>query len=303
MQTLWKDFAAAHGDSSVDFSLYIFDDGSNDGSQNLLEIAIPEAKVIKSKRRIEYCASLNRAAEIAIQDGAEWLFFCNADCDGFSDNFLDHLTEAAQLDGLQWVSPTVVDFSGVNLSSLRRGAHFDVPFAIQTEAYLFESATFSLLGGFNEDLVRYGEDIELMQRFLAQGHRAGTSGASTLRHEGSGLSSRQVFVRTHYMIRNALLLNDHLGPADTSDRKRWIKGVLSRKHVGKARPFWYAFSLWILGIATGLCAGAFGLRKKAMFRSTNFTGKSAFRDLLLCLDYPLERYADDHQDNRSRDRQ
>ena len=301
LAALWADFLTAHRNSSIDFSLYVFDDGSNDGSQHEIEEAIPGAKVLRSKRRIEYCASLNRVAQVAISDGAKWLFFCNADCDGFSEAFLDQLVEFAEGNNMQWVSPSVSDFTGVSLTPLRRVSHFDVPFVVQTEAHLFDSETFSHLGGFNENLVRYGEDVELMHRFLACGYRAGTADTAHLRHEGSGLSSRQVFVRTHFKIRNALLLHSHLSPASASDRRRWIKGVLSAQQIGDAKPVSYAYILWVLGIATGLLSGALNPRRKSMFRSPRFLGMPMLRSVLLSLDYPLERFAHRQEATRLRD--
>lgn len=291
VKRLWDDFQASHEDSRVRFWLYLLDDASNDGSAEELSRVFPAATILYSKQRVEYCIALNRLAKVAISDGMDHLFFCNADCYGFSPLFLDNILEEIRERGLSWASPTVENPEGFNLTSVRRTQHFGVDFGIQTEAHLISSGVFEALRGFDENLIRYGEDVELMARFLALGFQAGTSDRALIVHEEGGLSSRQSFVTTYFVLRNAFIMHARLRPPTRFDRNRWISGAFRLTRIRNARPFPIALLLWILALATGISSGLIGQYRIAPLRDTSFKGSVWLRNLLLALDLPLERFA------------
>lgn len=288
------DFLKANASSTLSFRFIVCSDGSFDGSESKIQPR-HNLDMLSLSPRHEYCAALNYAASFAVRAfRPRFLLFLNADLIHFSSGFADALVRTSQEDDLVWVTPGIVDVKGKNISQLRSSTRIGLEFPLSTECHLIRSDVFEDFGGFDETLVRYYEDVDLYTRVREAGHVCGLTQDAWVTHLGSGLSSRQVFVRVYFGVRNPIVIwYRHRPMTDLWACLRAIRSHCHPRVVGRARPLWFARLLWIAGLVFGVLSGVHHVivwrgRLVTAAKMRQFVWR---RSVLLGFDRPLEVWA------------
>jgi len=201
----------------------VVDNGSSDGSLELLREEFPEVTVIALERNLGFGPALNRA--IAEQK-ADPLILLNDDAAAgprFVEALLDAAAEGVQAVAgvlLQERAPELIDSAGVVAETTLMGFDYlhGEPLAAAAKAAdplgptggaaLYDRAAFEAVGGFDERIFLYYEDLDLALRMAAAGGRCRLAPAATALHAYSaslGAASAGKYARTGwsrgYMLR------------------------------------------------------------------------------------------------------
>ncbi len=204
-----------------DFETIVVDNASADGSASWAEAADVPVRLIRAETNLGFAAANNLAAKSA---RGEWLALLNPDAYARPD-WLTRL--AAAIDRYPWADafgstqldaadPAIVDGAGDCLSAygvyfrgLHGGAADDLPpdgecFAPCAAAAMYRRTTFETLGGFDERLFCYGEDVDLGWRLRLGGGRCVQVADAVVLHEGSGVTGRRSDFTLYHGHRNRL---------------------------------------------------------------------------------------------------
>ena len=186
-----------------DFETLVVDNGSDDGSLEIISNEYPEVKLLARRENIGFAAANNYAAKIA---RSEWLVLLNNDA--FPDRcWLLNLTDAAEKNPqfagfascqLLHDDPTQLDgagdtyhCAGIAWRAGHRqpyGSPWDQPreiFGPCAAAAMYRRREFLACGGFDEDYFCYFEDVDLAFRMQLQGNRFFYVPHAKVRHVGS----------------------------------------------------------------------------------------------------------------------
>lgn len=208
--------------------LLLVDNGSTDGSRELVAARHPHVRIIALPGNLGFAAAANRGIAAALQEGAELIALFNNDAVA-EPGWLEHLVEAAQQDDrlgtvtgkLLRIDGRRIDSTGDFLSSwgwayprgrdeLDLGQH-DAP-ALRTVfcgtggASLYRAAMLTEVGGFDESFFAYLEDQDLGFRAQLVGWRARYVPEAVARHHMMGTSRRMPHFDRRQMIRNSIYL-------------------------------------------------------------------------------------------------
>ena len=174
------------GDGS---EVLVVDNGSTDGTPDLLARRFPEVEVIRLTRNHGFSNAVNRAAAAA---SSETIVLVNDDCvcePGFAArlaNAVDSSRGVPMAAGvlLEARDPTVIDSAGIELDDTLlvfdylNGQPVDVlerkvadPLGPSGAAAAFDRSAFLDCGGFDERLFAYWEDVDLVLRLRLAGAR------------------------------------------------------------------------------------------------------------------------------------
>jgi GT2 family glycosyltransferase len=167
----------------------VVDNGSTDGTGELLARRFPDVDVLALPRNEGFSRAVNRAAAAATGDA---LVLVNDDCvceDGFAERLaaaLDPGASVAMAAGvlLEARDPSTIDSAGIELDDTllvfdylngRHVSALDEPVADPVgpsgAAAAFDRAAFLEVGGFDERLFAYWEDVDLVLRLRLAGAR------------------------------------------------------------------------------------------------------------------------------------
>ena len=201
----------------------VVDNGSTDGSLELLHDEFPEVAVQALERNLGFGPALNRAVA---EHRADPLILLNDDAAAgprFVEALLDAAAEGVQAVAgvmLQERAPELIDSAGVVADRTLMGfdyLHGEPLAAAETAAgplgptggaALYDRAAFEAVGGFDERIFLYYEDLDLALRMAAAGARCRLAPAATAVHAYSaslGAGSGRKYERTGwsrgYMLR------------------------------------------------------------------------------------------------------
>lgn len=167
-------FDSLLGGSYRNFEIIFVDNGSQDGSVDLVRQGYPRIKVIENKENLGLSIASNRGAAAA---KGEYLFFLNNDTISHPD-LLAELVRAAENDPkIGACACKNMTYDGKREVSL--GLSCDVfGFPFENEGPIFYAdagifirrKVFDEIGGFDEKLFLYGEDRDLCWRVFLQGY-------------------------------------------------------------------------------------------------------------------------------------
>lgn len=194
----------------VPWDVWVFDNGSRDGSVAWLRAEHPQVRVVESPHNLGFAAANNRLAQAC---AADWLALLNNDTRP-EDDWLAQLVAALRdaRDDVAAVAGTIVDWEGTRLDFGRGVMTFDghafqldfrrplaeatlpnpgaeLPFACGGNM-LIRRAAFQALGGFDERYFAYLEDVDLGWRLWAAGQRVVAAPQARVRHRSSATSDR-----------------------------------------------------------------------------------------------------------------
>ena len=217
-------------EQSRPLDVVVVDNGSADGSGDLLRDEFPEVTVLELERNIGFGPALNHAVR---EHRADPLIFLNSDVEcepRFVEALLDAAAEGVQSVAgvlLQERAPELIDSAGVVADRTLMG--FDYlhgepraaaagaadPLGPTGGAALYDRRAFEAVGGFDERIFLYYEDLDLALRMAAAGARcrlapeaaalhaysAGLGAASGAKYERTGWSRGYMLQRYGVMSR------------------------------------------------------------------------------------------------------
>ncbi len=210
-------------EQSVPVDVVVADNGSSDGSVAMVREEFPEAKLLELGTNLGFGAAINRAVR---ERPADLLILLNNDA-GAEPRFVEALLERAA-DGAEMVAgvlvqekdPGRIDSAGVVADRTLMG--FDHlhgepvaaalsapdPLGPTGGAGLYRREAFEAVGGFDERIFLYYEDLDLALRMAAAGGRCRLAGEARALHAYSaslGAASGGKYARTGwsrgYMLR------------------------------------------------------------------------------------------------------
>lgn len=198
---------------TVTTEVVVADNGSGDGCRELIESRFPDVTRIAFGRNLGFGPALNRAIA---QSGAGPVILLNDDAVARPD-FVEKLVEAS--DGVDMVAavlqnesdPSRIDSAGVVID--QTGMAFDYLSGEETGAAgtapapvgptgggaLYARAAFEAVGGFDERIFLYYEDVDLALRIRARGGRCRLAGEARATHgysETLGARNPRKYART-----------------------------------------------------------------------------------------------------------
>jgi N-acetylglucosaminyl-diphospho-decaprenol L-rhamnosyltransferase len=225
----------------------VADNGSSDDSVELVRAEFPEVTVLDFGRNLGFGPALNRAVR---ERPADPVILLNNDVEcepRFVEALLDSLGEGVQSVAgvlVQEQAPGLIDSAGVVADRTLMG--FDYlhgepleaalsapdPLGPTGGAALYRHAAFEAVGGFDERIFLYDEDLDLALRMAAAGARCRLAGEARALHAYSaslGARSGEKFARTG-----------------------WSRGYMLRRYGVMRRP---RLALRALACEGALCAG------------------------------------------------
>jgi GT2 family glycosyltransferase len=225
----------------------VADNGSSDDSVELMRAEFPEVTVLDFGRNLGFGPAINRAVR---EHPADPVILLNNDIEcepRFVEALLDSLGESVQSVAgvlVQEQAPGLIDSAGVVADATLMG--FDYlhgqplevaptapdPLGPTGGAGLYRHAAFEAVGGFDERIFLYYEDLDLALRMAAAGARCRLAGEARALHAYSaslGARSGEKFARTG-----------------------WSRGYMLRRYGVMRRP---RLALRALACEGALCAG------------------------------------------------
>ena len=187
------------------FKIIVVDDGSIDNSIEILSQEYPSIIKMKTDKYLEFCKSFNVGIRHAIKLNADYIFIVNNDTKNFSKNYLN-----AALDNFNknpkigMFGSKVFDFDGNRRSGGVIKRRFDIDFYTPTEGYIIPTTVLKEVGLFDEGLVRYFEDLDLIKRMHNKGFITFCDNSISFDHLGGGITKNKPFIRNYYRIRNVI---------------------------------------------------------------------------------------------------
>lgn len=185
---------AIHKQDFKDYEIIIADTESTDGSQEYIKTNYPDVTLLPVKNN-GYGYACNRAAEIA---NGQYLMFFNEDMiidDSFLQKLMDfHLslpnTEKGATSTTMTAGNAEPDFDATHPGKIDL---LGLPVDIETEdsvtipgcPLLIEKKIFQEIGGFNENIFLYGEDVDISWRLKIFGYKTRVFKGTFLHHVGA----------------------------------------------------------------------------------------------------------------------
>lgn len=187
-------------------AILVVDDFSSDRSIEQIHADCSEIEFIQNERNLHYCKSFNVGIRHALSHGADYVFLVNNDTKDFSSNFFEViLSEFMQDELIGMVGSKCIDYAGGvrrdDTPSIRFGLTMDTP----TEGYVIKSSVFEKIGGLNEYLIIYMEDLDFILRMREAGFRTKINTSISFAHMGGVATSKRPFYSTYLRTRNVVL--------------------------------------------------------------------------------------------------
>lgn len=179
---------------NIEIQLIFVDNNSIDKSLEYLRTQ-KEIILIENNDNLGFSRANNQGAKIAEGD---WLLFLNNDVNFLSYTWVANLVKEAEDGEFDLYGPRILLTDGQD--QLPRGGHLSVdilgepglgkfPFYIEGCALLVNVKSFQRLGGFDETMFMYAEDIDLSWSARLMGMKLGISSDVKLIHHGGGSST------------------------------------------------------------------------------------------------------------------
>lgn len=223
-----------------DFEVVVVDNGSTDGTHEVLASEHPEVRLIELGENRGFAAAVNAGIEAA---AGEIVVLMNNDTEA-APGWLEGLVMAMEANPeagsiasrmLTFADPGRIDSAGVQLglyaSQVGEGAHdgdwFGEPrevFAACAGAAAYRRQALEEVGLLDERYFAYFEDVDLGARLQLAGWRCFYAPDAVILHHGSATSNRIPARKFYLLMRNSLFLYFQYAPAR---RLVWAPAVLA----------------------------------------------------------------------------
>ncbi|MGB9631936.1 MAG: glycosyltransferase, partial [Chloroflexaceae bacterium] len=225
LETLFQSLIAQDYPASQ-IELILVDNGSTDGSVQLVNERFPMVRIVRNNRNVGFAPAVNQGASIAT---GTYLALLNNDMrlDPHWIAMMVSTLEAHRERGVVCVGSRILDWEGKRIDFITGGSSFygfgyqmfyDLPvdtfnpgehealFACGG-AMLVDRAIFLDVGGFDEDFFAYYEDIDFGWRLWLLGHRVLIDPSAVVYHRHHGTSSRMHDAQMYRLFeRNAMMM-------------------------------------------------------------------------------------------------
>jgi GT2 family glycosyltransferase len=223
----------------VDFEVVVVDNGSSDGTVEMLGRAHPAARLVELGENRGFAAAVNSGISAALGD---IIVLMNNDTEaepGWLEALVRAIDESPRAGSiasrmLAFSDPGRIDSAGVQFGLYASqigegapdGAWFDEPrevFAACAGAAAYRRRALDEVGGFDERYFAYFEDVDIGARLQLAGWRCMYAPGAVIRHHGSATSNRVPGRKFYLLMRNSLILFFQYAP-----RRRlvWAPAVL-----------------------------------------------------------------------------
>jgi GT2 family glycosyltransferase/SAM-dependent methyltransferase len=215
-------------------SVVVVDNGSNDGSPEAIAEQHPHALLVPLGENRGFAGGMNAGIERALQEGAQHVLLLNNDMT-FEPGFVEPLVDAVADDVAAVCAqilfaepPPRVWYAGADYDPRRgyQGRHHrygEPPLPAETSPYptgracggamLVPRSVVERLGGFDERLFAYAEDVEWSLRARREGLSILVAPASIVRHRVSASTGGVASPSTvYYALRNGLAVAEQAAP-------------------------------------------------------------------------------------------
>jgi N-acetylglucosaminyl-diphospho-decaprenol L-rhamnosyltransferase len=225
----------------------VADNGSTDGTAELLREEFPEVALLEFGQNLGFGRALNRAVA---EHPADPVILLNNDVEAeprFVEALLDAAAEGAESVAgvlVQEAAPGLIDSAGVvadrtlmgfdylHGEPLSAAASAADPLGPTGGAALYERAAFKAVGGFDERIFLYYEDLDLALRLAAAGGRCRLAGEALALHAYSASLGA--------------------GSGDKYARTGWSRGYMLRRYGVMSRP---RDAVRVLATESAICGG------------------------------------------------
>ena len=245
-------------------NILIIDDGSTDGSGERIQKEFKDrVRVIFSKKYVEYCKGLNIGIRYALENfSTDYFFIINNDTRNFSKNyFYKSLEYFNKYDNIGKFGSLVFDYDKKPRGGGALMHKLGVDLVTPTEGYIIPTKVFQKIGLFDESLVRYFEDLDLIIRMNRNNLITIADKTISFEHLGGGTTKHMPFVRNFYRVRNLIwFIKRHLKDEPFLKKLRYFKGYMRNHYLNLLDPlkklhFFHAFKVLvsiILGVIMGI---------------------------------------------------
>lgn len=250
--------------SSIPLDVIVVDNGSEDGTVDALKKHYPHVLIIQSKENLGFGKGNNLGIEVALQNGADYIFLLNQDARIEPDTIQKLIQKQQKNPSFGIISPIHLNGDGSGLdykfSKFHMAPHkcegllSDLYLKNETDklykattlnaaAWLISKECLEKVGGFHPLFSHYGEDDNYLHRVKSKKLEIGIYPEAVICHDRNDRSGNSLFVNT-YDVRKRALLKDLTNPLKKNQfrvqRKILIWAVISsiirmnRKHLGES---------------------------------------------------------------------
>lgn len=217
--------------SNIYTDIIVIDNGSKDGTLELIEKNYPKVQLLKSEENLGFSKANNLGIEIAMNNSADFVFLLNHDA-WIQDETLDQLTQIAIKNPEYGVlSPFHLNGTGDKLDE--NFSHYAGPkFCpnliddfyleknlkgiyeskfVNAAAWLISKDCLEKVGGFNPLFHMYGEDENYVKRLYYKGYKLGIVPNSKIYHDRQNRSHHKVFI-DEFLIYKKHIITTHSDP-------------------------------------------------------------------------------------------
>jgi len=211
--------------------LVVVDNGSEDGSPDVLRSRYPAITVIENHRNLGYTGGTNVGLRFALAEGAEYIWLLNNDATADAESLSKLVVVGEAAAGVGLLSPGVydpdgreVEWAGTVLDAPRR-VFVDVvdaekrsvgvaegPLLLWGTAMLIKRAAVEAVGWFDDRYFAYLEDLDYSLRVVNMGMQTRVVRDARILHKGARSLGRSSALRHYLLARNRYLFwRSHLG--------------------------------------------------------------------------------------------
>lgn len=219
------------------YEIIVIDNGSTDGSPEMIESDFPEIKLIRNKENLGFERANNVGIREALKEDAAYVSLLNNDTI-VAPNFLSELVKAFEGDvSVGMAGPKIyymdkpyrISFAGGKISWIFGKSWHEGDGRLDNEKYnkqkytdyitgacmVIKTEVFKKIGLFNETYFRYWEDTELCERAIRAGYKLLYVPSSTIKHKVAATTGGASFSTEYYDARNSMYFFFSYGPSLT----------------------------------------------------------------------------------------
>ncbi len=235
------------------YKIVVIDNGSLDGSGELLKEAFKDLTVILTSKNLGFSGGNNIGIRFAFENGADYIMMLNNDT-VVKNDFLEHLVEYMEHNkGVGAVQPKlmrhgnerVIDSLGQQINKFGAGdiacgeAEKEVFFEPKeifgpcAASVMFRKSVFEKVGFFNETFFMIYEDVDFSWRMQEKGFSSWLIPSSTVFHKRGVSGSEKNEIMTFHFQKNQLYLTLKYYPLSLKDFLREMINFISLSNKAK----------------------------------------------------------------------
>ena len=189
-------------------SSFVLDNGSTDGSQDLVIEKFPYVTLIENKKNLGFARGMNVGIKHALKNEVDYVFVLNNDMAIISRNLLEELVKTANSDKkIGIVVPKVMDYGDPSKVQFNGKIKHLSGFTMEVSGcgFLAKKEVLEDVGLYDPIYFMYYEDLDLFFRVKKKGYRIVFVPSVKIKHKGFGTSNQFSFHHQYYHIRNNFL--------------------------------------------------------------------------------------------------